>query len=440
MFASYDKNMDTEREQLTFTCRWPKDSAKEDVVHFNFNSTLGSFRVCISEEASDPELSITVVKTDNDRSTLQRFTKCSISCSQGSRTILSPFVYQFFGDYSLEENIPLSLLEPQDDFFELDFFLTTDASPRLVREPIYEHALLAKAFSDPSTYDIYFMPCENNFNVDSNGSEAYIDPAQPLETEKPGSEKPQAFKERAQPTKPEMSKWTFFFMQAASSTTTTDSLKSSTKQTDESKDMASKEQMNNEETDNSRDQEAVEDAPKKIGAHKMILWQWPYFRTLLESAPAHKPFGPVTIRLRSTDADTLKIMIRFMYIQMLPTRLSTFQDEEDDDTTWTSTSNWEKVFIAAERFNVDELQRIACSKVLDGLSEATAIPFLFRTAYLYSDLRGTVVEYVAQKLHHVVTKRPFRDAYGGHSDFRELHGEIFQAFAENSEGRRRRIV
>lgn len=101
MFASYDKNMDTEREQLTFTCRWPKDSTKEDVVHFNFNSTLGSFRVCINEEASDRELSIKVEKTDNDRSTLQRFTKCSISCSQGSRAILCPFVYQFFGDYSL---------------------------------------------------------------------------------------------------------------------------------------------------------------------------------------------------------------------------------------------------------------------------------------------------------------------------------------------------
>lgn len=318
--------------------------------------------------------------------------------------------------------------------------MTTDASPRPVSEPIYEHALLAKAFSDPSTYDIYFMPCENNFNVDLNGPEAYIDPAQPLETEKPKYEKPQAYKERTQPTMSEKSNWTLFFKQAGSNTTTTDTLKGSAKLTDSSKDMASKEQMNNKETDNDREHEAVEDVPKKIGAHKMILWQWPYFRSLLESAPAQMTFGPVTIRLRSTDADTLTIMVRFMYIQMLPTRLSTFQDEEDDDTTRTSTSNWEKVFIAAERFKVEELQRIACSKVLDGLSEATAIPFLFRTAYLYSDFRGTVVEYVAQNLHHVVTKRPFRDAYGDHSDFRELHGEIFQAFAENSEDRRRRTV
>ncbi|KAG0349389.1 hypothetical protein BG005_011016 [Podila minutissima] len=401
MFAIYDKVLDTGREELLFTCRWPKASTKEAAVQFDFDSSLGSFRVHINENAQDEKLDITIEKTDSDRSTLQRFSKCSISCPQGSRAILCPFVYQFFGDYSLDGRIPLSLLSPQDDIFELFFYLTTDASPRSVQEPpVYEHALLAKIFNDPSTYDVYFLSSKNSSNVDTDGPEAYIEPVQRTEPEKPYSDERANFTERTQPTDSMKSIWTFFF-KAGSNTNTTDTFKDSTQITDPSKNM-SMEQMNKEETDNCHDEE-----------------------------------------LKSTDVETLTIVIRFMYTQLVPTRLATFKDEEEYDattTTWTSSSNWEKVFIAAERFKVEELQRIACSEVLHGLSEETAIPFLFRTGYLYSDFRATVVEYVAQKLDHVVTKRPFRDAYRDHPDFRELYGEIFDVFAENTERRRRRVV
>ncbi|KAF9332168.1 hypothetical protein BG006_004956 [Podila minutissima] len=373
MFAIYDKVLDSGREELQFTCRWPKDSTKEAAVQFDFDSSLGSFRVHINENAQDEKLDITIEKTDSDRSTLQRFSKCSISCLQGSQAILCPFVYQFFGDYSLDEKIPLSLLSPQDDIFELFFYLTTDAFPRPVQEsPVYEHALLAKIFNDPATYDVYFLSSKNNSNVDTDGPEAYIEPVQRTEPEKPYSEE------------------------------------HSTQMTDPSKNM-SMEQVNKEETDNCHDEESVADTAKKLGAHKIRLM----------------------------------IVIRFMYTHLVPTRLATFKDEEEYDagtTTWTSSSSWEKVFIAAERFKVEELQRIACSEVLHGLSEETAIPFLFRTGYLYNDFRAAVVEYVAQKLDRVVTKRPFRDAYRDHPDFRELYGEIFDAFAENTERRRRQVV
>ncbi|KAG0086169.1 hypothetical protein BGZ93_000261 [Podila epicladia] len=439
MFAIYDKDLDTDREELQFTCRWSKEEA---VVQFDFDSTLGSFRVHINENVQDEKLNITIEKTDSDRSTLQRFSKCSISCQQGSWAILCPFVYQFFGDYSLDEKISLSLLNPQDDIFELFFHLTTDAYPRPVQEPVYEHALLAKIFSDPTTYDVYFLPSKINPNVDTDGPEAYIEPAQRTEPEKPYSDERANCMERTQPTNNIKSIWTFFFKQAGSNTNTTDTPKLSTKMTASSKNK-SKEQIIKEETDNNHEKESVADAARKIGAHKIILGQWPFFRRLLESASAQNCFGPLTIRLRSTDMETLTIVIRFMYTQLVPTQLATFKDEEDYDATitaWTSSSNWEKVFIAAERFKVEELQRIACLEVLHGLSEETAIPFLFRTGYLYRDFRATVVEYVAQKLDHVVTKRPFRDAYRGHPDFRELYGEIFDAFAENTEGRRRRVV
>lgn len=100
MFAIYNKNLDTDREELQFTCRWHKNAAKRAMVHLDFDSTLGSFCVVINKEAQET-ISITIEKTDSDRSTLQRFSKCTINSSQGSRTVHCPFVYQFFGEYTL---------------------------------------------------------------------------------------------------------------------------------------------------------------------------------------------------------------------------------------------------------------------------------------------------------------------------------------------------
>ncbi|KFH72901.1 hypothetical protein MVEG_00126 [Podila verticillata NRRL 6337] len=94
------------------------------------------------------------------------------------------------------------------------------------------------------------------------------------------------------------------------------------------------------------------------------------------------------------DVNTLEIVIRFMYIQLVPTQLATFQDEdeEDDGNIWAATSSWEKTLIAPERSKVEELQRMACLEVLHDLSGETTIHFLFKTAYLYYDYRAPVVD------------------------------------------------
>ncbi|KAF9382889.1 hypothetical protein CPB97_006886 [Podila verticillata] len=117
----------------------------------------------------------------------------------------------------------------------------------------------------------------------------------------------------------------FFFKQVDSNTDTTDTLKDSVKMNKASKDMG-KEQVNSEE-DSSPERETV----KRIGAHKMILRQWPCFRKKLETGPTQKHFGPVTNRLKHMDANTLEIVVRFMYIQLVPTQLATFQDEDEEE-------------------------------------------------------------------------------------------------------------
>ncbi|KAF9394832.1 hypothetical protein CPC16_010083 [Podila verticillata] len=111
-------------------------------------------------------------------------------------------------------------------------------------------------------------------------------------------------------------------------------------------------------------------------------------------------------RAAHMDVNTLEIVVRFMYIQLVPTQLATFQDEdeEDDGNIWTATSSWEKTLIASERSKVEELQRMACLEVLHDLSGETTIHFLFKTAYLYYDFRAPVVEYVARTLRRV---KPF---------------------------------
>lgn len=220
-----------------------------------------------------------------------------------------------------------------------------------------------------------------------------------LSQKKYDSDKPDTCTAITRPKASRRSSWPFFFNQADPNTDTTDTPKA-VKMTKVSKDMG-KEQVNSKE-DSSPERETV----KKIGAYKMILRQWPYFRKPLESGAAQKYFAPVTIRLKHMDANTLEIVARLMYIQLVPTQLMTFQEEneeEDDNNTWTATFSWEKALISAERFKLEELQRIACSEILHDLSEETAIPFLLRTAHLYYDFQALVVEYVAWTLRRVVT-------------------------------------
>ncbi|KAF9326816.1 hypothetical protein BG006_009802 [Podila minutissima] len=95
--------------------------------------------------------------------------------------------------------------------------------------------------------------------------------------------------------------------------------------------------------------------PYTIGAHKLMLCQWPYFKAMLE-----------------------------------------------------------------------ELTDIARASILSKLKPKQFVPFLFRTAYLFTDLREPVIKFVAQSCGEILTSKDTRATYFDHPEGVQIFGELLE--------------
>lgn len=55
-----------------------------------------------------------------------------------------------------------------------------------------------------------------------------------------------------------------------------------------------------------------------VGAHRLVLTQWPYFRTMFEGGFAESSPGEKRIMITDVKADTFRLLLRFMYTGKLP--------------------------------------------------------------------------------------------------------------------------
>ncbi|KAF9380150.1 hypothetical protein CPB97_008532 [Podila verticillata] len=102
------------------------------------------------------------------------------------------------------------------------------------------------------------------------------------------------------------------------------------------------------------------------------------------------------------------------------------EEGEDDTMTLmkTKTRRWEKVFLAADHCEVDELRQVSLTTILSKLTPEGTIPFLFRTAYLHKDLRASVIEYVATTCGAEISKKSVQQEYADHDECVAIFGEI----------------
>ncbi|KAF9308515.1 hypothetical protein BG003_010987 [Podila horticola] len=141
-----------------------------------------------------------------------------------------------------------------------------------------------------------------------------------------------------------------------------------------------------------------------IGAHRFILSQWPYFKSMFESgfkeggSGAKKP-----IRIKGVKPKSFQMIIQFIYMGTLPPTAATL---------------------------IDDLRKLALTTIEAKLDSAAAVEFLFRSAYLYTELRELVVRYIAKEHHAEISKREVREAHKAHAEFSELQGELYDALHE----------
>ncbi|KAG0352924.1 hypothetical protein BG005_007709 [Podila minutissima] len=163
-----------------------------------------------------------------------------------------------------------------------------------------------------------------------------------------------------------------------------------------------------------------------LGAHRFIMSQWPYFKTMFEGGFEEGGSGSKkTIRVKGVKPKTFQPMLQFMYMGTLHSNVATLYD---DSTTTDDQASWEGLYIAADRYRIDDLRKLALTTIEAKLDSTEAIDFLFRSAYLYTELREPVIRYIAKEHHTKISKREIREAHKTHPEFTELLGEMYEAF------------
>ncbi|KAF8926628.1 hypothetical protein BGZ52_005374 [Haplosporangium bisporale] len=120
-------------------------------------------------------------------------------------------------------------------------------------------------------------------------------------------------------------------------------------------------------------------------AHKAVVSQWPYFK------------------------QTFSIELAKGELESIPSEML-----ESDDPTKAKQPTWEGLYLAAHQFRIDDLRKQALDMILGDLADSDVIPFLFRLAYLFEELRDPVIKHITRKCHNEIVKE-VRVNYTAHS-------------------------
>lgn len=166
-----------------------------------------------------------------------------------------------------------------------------------------------------------------------------------------------------------------------------------------------------------------------LKAHKLVLSQWSYFKAMFEGGFAESQPGEQQIRIQDTKLRTFKLLLRFLYTGQLGKihePAVPFSDELED----IEDASLEDLFLAADRYNCQKLRDQMIKQILNKLTAKNAIPFLFRTACKFPELRKGVIKFVAKSCGPVISKRGIRDTYKDHPDVFDILVDLLEAYDE----------
>lgn len=159
-----------------------------------------------------------------------------------------------------------------------------------------------------------------------------------------------------------------------------------------------------------------------VSAHKIVLCHFEYFKTMFSGPFAEGGPGVKRIKIKDADICCFRLLIEFLYLGQLrltsaPIVLTEDQAEDDIPT-------WEDVYLVSDRYDIPELRRMALLKILGGLDSAWAIPFLFRTAYLFDEMRLPVIKFLVRNCVTSIVDKNLQKKYYDHPECSSIFGEI----------------
>ncbi|KAG0349700.1 hypothetical protein BG005_010808, partial [Podila minutissima] len=167
---------------------------------------------------------------------------------------------------------------------------------------------------------------------------------------------------------------------------------------------------------------------ERYGGHKIVVSQWPYFRTMFASEMADGRSGNTDIHVKDSNASSFQKLLFFVYhgeLDCPPTEIL-----ESDDPEKAQMASWGQIYLTALRHRIDDLRKQALDPILRHLDKLDAIAFLFRSAYLFEELRDSVVKHIFQDRHAEIVKKETKDKYKDHPELSELLGELFEAYRD----------
>lgn len=90
----------------------------------------------------------------------------------------------------------------------------------------------------------------------------------------------------------------------------------------------------------------------------------------------------------------------------------------------------EELYLAADRYGVDELKDLLQNPLLRSLDSVNAIPLLFRFAFKFEEIREPVIQLVAKLFSSEIIQKDIRGTYHDHPDLLDIVMDLFEAYLE----------
>ncbi|KAF9416963.1 hypothetical protein BGZ94_010065 [Podila epigama] len=167
-------------------------------------------------------------------------------------------------------------------------------------------------------------------------------------------------------------------------------------------------------------------AEQTLVAHKVILAQWPYFKAMFESDFAEGGSGHKKITVKDTPLAVFNVLLRYMYTETVPADDAV--EHMYDNPLNFGNASWELIYLAADRYDIAGLREEAQKRLIANLDSEQAKEFLFRTAYLFQDLRKAVIEYIAKNCGQLFLSTVNQGMFKDHSEYATILGDIYDAY------------
>ncbi|KAI9236324.1 MAG: hypothetical protein BYD32DRAFT_419004 [Podila humilis] len=429
-------------EKASFGINWKEKTSLTyywNFKTFNFTATRAEDKYTFSINSSDKRYSV-----------LSRYKRCQIRTKDHKDLGTFPFIYDFFGKFRIDAEIPTSEFMRVDHNHSVWFYFSSEApvaapGKSLAAVPTMADFVMERLHADEASQDILFVIGEEPIDADSGSEVSESEDTLQQAPIKVADENLQRASRKKTTTRIRTTKWTLRTRkirtikkrtknkedsddkETSSAVSNGDAKTAEEDAREKSKDAEGKGSVDDEDKkgdeEESKEEEEKEDpVPERIvGAHKMVLSHWPFFKKMIDA----KGGGPDKTRIYVRDVDWIafRVLIRFLYTGRLPPSLEPTTIFADSDTKDGEIS-WEDLFLVADHCEVDELRQIALTTILSKLTLEGAIPFLFRVAHLHEDLRTPVVKYVATTCGAEISKKSVQQEYADHDECVAIFGEI----------------